>query len=114
MEGSPLDKYQPIPDKEPKVTEHVRAMVQDVTDGTIHFNDYTEDMWKEAALELKNTQAQIKSFGRMASLTLVDRSEEGGRRTYRYRAEFEKTTILQRFVFDEQGKLAASQTEDIR
>jgi hypothetical protein len=114
MEGSPLDKYQPIPDKEPKVTEHVRAMVQDVTDGTIHLDDLTEDLRKEAAPELKNTQAQVKAFGRLVSLTLVDRSEKGGKRTYRYRAEYEKTTILQRLVFDEQGKLAASQTEDIR
>jgi hypothetical protein len=47
-------------------------------------------------------------------LNVVDRSEEGGKRTYRYRLEFKRATILQQIVFDEQGKLASSQTEDIR
>jgi hypothetical protein len=114
MEGSALDKYQAIADKEPKVAERVRTMLQDVIDGTIRLDDFTADLWKEAAPGLKEAQAQIKSFGRFVSLTLVDRSEEAGKRSYRYRVEFEKNTILQRFVFDEQNKLAASQTEDIR
>ena len=114
MEGSTLDKYQAIADKEPKVTEHVRNMLQDAIDGTVHLEDFTAELWKEAAPGLKEAQAQIKSFGRFVSLTLVDRSEETGKRSYRYRMEFEKNTILQRFVFDEQNKLAASQTEDIR
>jgi len=112
--GGGRDKYQAISDKEPKVTEHVRTMLQDAIDGTVHLDDFTADLWKEAAPGLQETQAQIKSFGRFVSLTLVDRSEEAGKRSYRYRMEFEKNTILQRFVFDEQNKLAASQTEDIR
>jgi len=114
MESSALDKYQPIPDPEPKVTAHVRAMLQDAIDGTIHLDDFTADSWKEAAPGLKETHEQLKLFGRFVALTLVDRSEEGCLRRYRYRAEFEKNTMLQRFVFDEQNKLAACQTEDLR
>jgi hypothetical protein len=34
--------------------------------------------------------------------------------SYRYRMEFEKYTLLQRIVFTENGKVAASRTEDIR
>jgi hypothetical protein len=114
MEGSPLDKYQPIPDKEPKVTEHVRALLQALLDGTLHAEDFTAEAWDNAAPHLKDTQAQAKALGRLVSMRLVDRGEEGGKRSYRYRVEFEKNIILQRVVFDEQGKLAASQTEDIR
>jgi hypothetical protein len=114
MEGSTLDKYRPVPDKEPKVTAHVRSMLQDAMDGTVHLDDFTADLWKEAAPGLKETHAQIKSFGRFVSLTLVDRSEEGSLRSYRYRVEFEKNTVLQRFIFDEQNKLAVCQTEDLR
>jgi len=44
----------------------------------------------------------------------ADRGEESGKRTYRYRIEFEKATILQSFSFDKQNQLAASYTEDIR
>ena len=59
-------------------------------------------------------QAAVKSLGRFVSLTLVDRSEEGGKRTYRYEVEFEKNTLLLCFVFDKQSQLAAIETEDSR
>jgi len=114
MEGNLLDKYKPIPDREPKVTTHIRAMTQDVIDGTLHRDDFTAEQWKELAPRLEETQAEVKSFGRLVSLTPVDRGVEGGKRSYRYRMEFEKTLILQRFVFDEQNKLVSSVTEDIR
>jgi hypothetical protein len=56
----------------------------------------------------------VKSFGRLVSLTLVDRREEGGRRSYRYRIMLERNTLLQQFVIDEQGRIALSRLEDIR
>ena len=114
MEGGALDKYQPVPDKEPKVTAHVRSMLQDATDGTFHLDDFTTDLWKQAAPGLKEDHAQMKAFGRLVSLTLVDRSEDGSLHSYRYRVEFEKNTVLQRFVFDDQNKLISCPAEDIR
>ena len=114
MERSLLDKYQPIPDKEPKVTAHVRAMWQDILDDTMRAGDYTAESWKEVSANRKLSQATITSLGRLVSLTLVDRSEESGKRCYRYRVEFEKNTVLQLFVFDEQNKVTSCRTEDIR
>ena len=114
MEPSLLDKYQPIPDKEPQVTAHVRATLQDILDNTMHADDYTAESWKEISTNRKHSQATIKSLGRLVSLTLVDRSEESGKRCYRYRVEFEKNTIIQRFVFDEQNKILSCPAEDIR
>ena len=61
----------------------------------------------------KKTQLIVKSFGDFDSLALVDRSEADGTRSYRYRLEFKKATLLQRFVFDQEKKLAASVTEDV-
>jgi hypothetical protein len=101
MERSLLNKYQPIPDKEPQVTAHVRALWQDVLDDTMRAKDYTEETWKEASVTRKLADATIKSLGRLVSLTLVDRSDENGKRCYRYRVVFEKNTILARYVFDE-------------
>ena len=109
-----LDDYKPIPDKEPKVTEHVRAMWQDILIGKMHADDYTTEAWKEASTSVKLGGAIIKSLGGLKSLTLVDRSDEGKKRTYRYRVEFEKNTLLQRFVFDEKNKVVSCPTEDIR
>jgi hypothetical protein len=114
MERSLLDKYQPIPDKEPQVTAHVRAIWQDVLDDKMRAEDYTAESWKEASANRKLADATIKSLGRLVSLTLVDRSDENGKRCYRYRLEFEKNTVLQRYVFDEKSRVASGSTEDIR
>ena len=114
MERSLLAKYQPVPDKEPKVTARIRALWQDFLDDTMRADDYTADTWKEVSTDRELSQATIKSLGRFISLTLVDRSDEGGKRSYRYRLEFENNMLLQKFIFDEQNKVASCQTEDIR
>ena len=114
MERFRLEKYQPIPDKEPKVTARVREMVQDAIDGTWHAEYFTEALWKQESPNFKETQGVIKTFGPLVSLALVDRSEEGANRSYRYRVAFEKNTVLQQFVFDGQNKLTASRTEEIQ
>jgi len=114
MERSPLDKYQPIPDKELQVTDHVRALWQDILDDTMRAEDYTDEIWKELSVNRKLGEATIKALGRLVSLTLVDRSDENGKRCYRYRIVFENNTVLHRYVFDEHNRVASGQTEDIR
>lgn len=114
MERFRLDKYKPIPDNEPQVTAHVRAMLQDFQNGALRTDDFTTELWKQAAPQEKENQEAVISFGPFVSLTLVDRSEADGKRSYRYRIQFEKNTVLQHLVFDEQNKLVVSETEDIR
>jgi hypothetical protein len=80
----------------------------------LRLHDFTDESWKEVAPQLKQVQAEAKALGWLVSLTLVDRSEEGGNRSYRYRMEFEKSTLLQHLVFDPQNKVVSSRTEDIR
>jgi hypothetical protein len=107
-----LDEYKPILDKEPKVTAHLRAMEQDMVDGTMRAEDYTADVWKELAPEQTKIQADVRRLGNLVSLTLVDRGKEDGRRSYRYQMEFEKVTVLQHVVFDKQNKVTLSESED--
>ena len=114
MERALLDKYQPIPDNEPQVTARVRALLQDIIDDTMRADDYTAQSWKETSTNRKQSQATIQSLGRLVSLTLVDRNEESGKRSYRYRVEFENNTVLQRILFDEQNKIISCPAEDIR
>jgi hypothetical protein len=114
MGRSLLEKYQPIPDKEPQLTAHVRGVWQDILGDTMRAGDYTTEGWKEITDNTKSAQATIKALGRLVAVTLVDRSEESGKRSYRYRVEFEKNTILQRFVFDEHNKIISCPAEDIR
>ena len=114
MQRSSLEKYRPIPDNEPQVTAHVRALWQDILNDTMRPDDYTAESWKEISDSIKMGQATISSFGKLVSLTLVDRSDENGNRCYGYRVEFEKNTVLQRFVFDAHNKVISCPAEDIK
>jgi hypothetical protein len=102
-----LDEYQPIPDKEPKVTAHGLAMLRDLMAGNPNPEDYTPEAWKDTSANLKPSQAALQPFGRCVSLTLVDRREEGGNRTYLYRIEFERITLSLRLVLDREGKVVS-------
>ena len=108
-----LDDFKPIADNEPKVTTHVKARLQSLFDDNLHSDDFTPEAWKSVASDLKGMQALLKSFGPLVSLNLVTRGDADGKRTYRYVFEFEKASLLQRFVFDTQNKLAESDTEDL-
>ena len=107
-----LEDFKPIPDQEPKVTAEVRAMFEGLRDDSLHSDDFTPEAWKSVTSDLKEKQALLKSFGPLVSLNLVDRADVDGKRSYRYVFEFEKGSVLQRFVFDERNKLAQSETED--
>ena len=111
MKRFPVDEFKPIPDKEPEVTAHLRSMILDAADGASHTNDYTAELWKEISPKQKEIQNSIKLTGGFVSMTLVDRSDENGRRSYRYRLEFTNAIVLQHFVLDGQNKLAASESE---
>jgi hypothetical protein len=104
MKRFPLDEFKPIPDKEPEVAAHVRAMIQDTFNGTARADDYTAEMWKQVLPVLKAMQAEAKRLGDLVSLTLVDRSEADGQRSYRYRLEFQNVAVLEHLVFDGQNK----------
>jgi hypothetical protein len=106
-----MDEFKPIRDKEPKVTAHLRAMVQDLIEGTTRADDYTAEAWKKLLPRQKEIQAETKRLGSFVSMILVDRSHASGQRSYRYRLEFAKATLLARFVFDQQNKLASGVTE---
>jgi hypothetical protein len=112
--SSLLDKYPPIPDKEPKVTEHVRALWRYFLDGTLRTKDYTAKPWSEVSTDWEASRAITTSLGRLVLLTLVDRSVERGQRSYRYRLACEKHTLFQTFVFDGQDKIDSCETEALR
>src|SRR5208337_2829337 len=78
---------------------------------TMQENDFTSEAWKKVLSKQKDIEASIKLLGNLVSLTLVDRGEVDGQRSYRYRAEFAKATLLVHYVFDGQNKVASGATE---
>src|SRR5262249_27297870 len=113
MKRFPIDEFKPIPDKEPKVTAHLRTLIQDAANGKSRADDYTAEAWKDIAPLQKTIQADLKRLGDFVSMTLVDRGDENGKRAYRYRLEFTYATILQLFVLDAKDKFAAGGSETV-
>jgi hypothetical protein len=102
----------PIPDLEPDVTKHFRAMIQDALNGTMRSDDYTADLWKQLFPVQKEIQSDLQNKqGELISLLLIDRQVEGGRRSYHYRLEFKKARAVEHFVLDEHNKVALMQPE---
>ena len=111
MKRFPIDEFKPIPDKEPEVTAHLRAMIQDAIEDTMHADDYTAEAWKVLLPKQKEIQANAKRLGDFISVALVERGETNGQHSYRYRLEFANATVLEHFVLDREGKLAIGGAE---
>ena len=109
----PLDAFKPIPDKEPEVTAHLRTMIRDAAIGAWRADEFTAETWTAISPKLNSIQDNLKKLGNFVSMTLVDRSEEKGQRSYRYRLEFANATVLQRFVLNDHSKLAAGRAEAV-
>lgn len=113
MQRFPLEHYKPIPDKEPKIATHAREMLRDISRGTPKVADYTPDFWKSVVVpSLAGARALQERLGGLVSLTLVDREDSKGLRSYRYRAEFANATALLHLVLDTQNKAAFFSGED--
>ncbi|MBC8096099.1 MAG: hypothetical protein H7Y43_09825 [Akkermansiaceae bacterium] len=106
-----LDEFPPMEDREPEVTKRIQRLIQDSAQGTMKAEDYAPEFWKAVAAERENIRASLGRLGDFVSVTLVGRSAEDGQRGYRYRVEFEKMFVLQRFVLDKQNKVRLIQSE---
>jgi hypothetical protein len=106
-----LDEFKPISDQEPKITEHFRTIIQGAMSGIMHPDDYTSELWKQLSPAQKDIQADLKVEGDLVSMTLVDRRTEGSKRTYRYIMEFKNARALERFVVDENNRIAMIQSD---
>jgi hypothetical protein len=112
MRRFPLDEYKPIPDKEPKVTAHVAAILSDEARGAQREEDFTEELWDtEVVPNLERGQAELKRLGELVSITLVEREESARLRSYRYRTEFPGGVRLLHVVFDAKNKVTTLRCE---
>ena len=94
-----IDRFKPIPDGEPNITEHIRAVIQDTLDGRSRADDYTPEYWNE--VKPKGFSAifdETWSNSKNDHLALVDRRKDGDKDSYRYLVEFSDAVFLLRFV----------------
>jgi hypothetical protein len=106
-----LDEFPTIHDPELNITNYIRATISDAISGNMHQADYTAEFWKAISPVQKDMQIDLKRYGDFVSIALVDHKIENGKRSYRYRVDFEKITMLLHYVLDEQNKVLLMQPE---
>jgi hypothetical protein len=106
-----LDEFPALADQEPAVAERVRALIRDSANGAMRAEDYAPSFWSALASQQEKISAELKGLGDLVSLTLVGRLDEASHRVYRYRMEFGRAIVLQRFVFNERNQVASVQSE---
>jgi CubicO group peptidase (beta-lactamase class C family) len=105
--------YKPIADKEPEITAHLRDIMERAGLGRSQMADFTVAEWAEWKPWEKQAQLDRTAYGPALSLVLVERTEENGKRSYRYRVGYKFGTVLLHIVIDEQNKIALWTVEDV-
>lgn len=85
----------PIEDKEPQVAQMVKELVREIANGKAKPEQFTEEAQKRLFPdEMQELGPVLKEFGELRGLELMERTEEGERRNYRYRATFPNLTLM--------------------
>ena len=97
----------PIADKEPQVTQMVKDLLRDIADGKAKPERFTDELrGKLFPGEMQELGPALKEFGEVKSLELMERTDEGGQRNYRYRATFPEMTIMASIALTKDDKIA--------
>src|SRR5215472_2159986 len=85
----------PIEDKEPRITQMVKELLRGIADGKAKPEQFTEEAQKRLFPdEMQELGPALKEFGELKGLELMERTEEGERRNYKYRAKFVEMTLM--------------------
>ena len=97
----------PIEDKEPQMTQMVRDLWQEIVGGKAKPERFTEEAQKRLFPdEMEELGPALKEFGELKALELMERTEEGERRNYRYRARFPNVTLMISVGLTKENKIA--------
>ena len=85
----------PIADKEPQVTQMVRRLLQDIADGKARPEQFTEELRKQVFPdEIQELGPALREMGEVKALELMEKTDGGEQRNYRYRARYSQRTIM--------------------
>jgi CubicO group peptidase (beta-lactamase class C family) len=100
-------EQKPIEDKEPQVTQMVKELLRGIADGKAKPEQFTEAARKRLFPdEIQELGPALKEFGESKMLELIERTEEGEWRNYRYRAKFGEMTLMVSVALTKDDKIA--------
>jgi CubicO group peptidase (beta-lactamase class C family) len=99
-----------IEDREPHITSLVRTTLADLTAGHANLKSFEADqrqVWVPERTE--GLTALLKSLGTLQAIDLLEREEENGSKTYKYRTVFAHRTMTVNFGVDRHGLISGFQ-----
>jgi hypothetical protein len=105
--------YKPIADEEPAVTARFFDVLRRTREGGLRADEFTEPVWAYIAPRSEQLRRDFGSFGAIQKLTLVERTENGSDRSYRYQARLSRTTMIFHFVLTKEGRISVMMPEAV-
>lgn len=97
----------PITDTDPQFTRRVRLLLEGIAGGRVDatfFSPRLRSAFSREVLEALKRQ-YAEQYGRLRSLSLLEKKADGPDRLYMYRAAFEKKTLLYYLRATREGEL---------
>jgi hypothetical protein len=105
-----IDGCKPVKDKVPKIAKSVKQLIEGLMKDTLNQQDFNPEFWRFLVPNQKDAQKELKSYGRFKSLTLLENATDTNK-NYLFALDFEFQTVLQRYFFDNEGRIAGIKNE---
>lgn len=101
-----------IADREPAATALLKNLMQSFADGTGDSTKFTgEARARIFPGRARQATAVLRPLGAVRSAEVIERTEDGGSRMYRYRVRYDSASLLVRFTLTRDDKVAAIQMQ---
>ena len=105
--------YAPIADREPGVTARFFQVLRRNSEGTPRAEDFTPAVWDYIGPRIDQMRKDLAVLGPIEKLTLVERTDHDGERSYRYQARFKRTTFIMHFVVAKEDRISVMTPENV-
>jgi CubicO group peptidase (beta-lactamase class C family) len=106
-------EVKPIVDYDPQTTQLVRNVLQEIADWKPDPDRFTRELRvKLFPEEIQGVGDYLKDLGTLESLELLKRGEEGDKRVYQYRANYEGTDLFLSLRLTKDNKISALDFSD--
>jgi CubicO group peptidase (beta-lactamase class C family) len=100
-------EIKPIEDKEPQTTQLVQTLLQEIASGKTDQGRFTAELRAKLFPEAMDGMSDyLKELGPLKSLDLIKRGDEGGQRSYQYRANYEHISLFLSLQLTKNNKIA--------
>jgi CubicO group peptidase (beta-lactamase class C family) len=100
-------EIKPIEDKEPQTTQLVQSLLQEIASGKTDQGRFTAELRAKLFPDaMEGMSGYLKELGPLKSLDLMKRGDEGGQRSYQYRADYEHMSLFLSLQLTKDNKIS--------